>query len=456
MKIRPLLVPALAFALGSCTGNKPELTSEGVSLELSQYRAETVSDIKYSLSFSIPEQVSDPVTGKEKLTFRLSGKKDVILDFTSSSYSSVLVNGTPAEPEYLNELIVLPSELLKRGENSVEMDFISEDGFLNRNEEYLYTLFVPSHARSVFPCFDQPDLKAVFELSLDIPEGWKAVSNAAEKQREGSMVIFEPTQVIPTYLFSFAAGKWQTVTSDAAGRKMTAYYRETDPKKLAQFPDIFKEVGDAISYMEDFTGIPLPFSKYDFVIIPGFQFGGMEHPGNVFYNENTMFLNENPTLDEREKRINLIAHETSHMWFGDMVTMRWFDDVWTKEVYANYFAVEMTEPMFPEINHDHVWLKNYYVPAMADDRTSGTAPIRQRLDNLADAGLIYGNIIYDKAPIVMRDLVDYMGKDNFREGIREYLDAFAFGNASWDELIEILDRHSEKDIKGFSDVWVFL
>ena len=119
---------------------------------------------------------------------------------------------------------------------------------------------------------------------------------------------------------------------------MTVYHRETDPKKIAQIPDIFNEAGEALSWMEEFTNIKMPFSKYDLVVVPNFQFGGMEHPGTIFYNENTMFLGEHPTPDERLARIKLISHETAHLWFGDLVTMRWFDEVWTKEVFANHLA----------------------------------------------------------------------------------------------------------------------
>jgi aminopeptidase N len=119
---------------------------------------------------------------------------------------------------------------------------------------------------------------------------------------------------------------------------VTALYRETDPKKIAQMEDIFSEVGEAISFMEDYTGVPYPFGKYGFAILPGFQFGGMEHPGAIFFTDRRMFLPEHPTTSERISRVELISHETAHMWFGDMVTMKWFDDVWTKEVFANHFA----------------------------------------------------------------------------------------------------------------------
>ena len=167
-----------------------------------------------------------------------------------------------------------------------------------------------------------------------------------------------------------------------------------------------------------------------------------------------MFLNEHPTLDEELARTELIAHETAHMWFGDYVTMDWFDDVWTKEVFANYFAARITEPLFPEVNHALNSIKNYTASALSEDRTPGTNAIRQELDNLRNAGLIYGSIIYNKAPVMMAKLVEIMGEEAFREGIREYLTDFAYGNATWDDLIAILDDKSEEDLATFSEVWV--
>ena len=142
------------------------------------------------------------------------------------------------------------------------------------------------------------------------------------------------------------------------------------------------------------------------------------------------------------------------MWFGDAVTMKWFNDVWTKEVFANYFAAAITEPLFPEVNHELNFLRTYKAAAMAQDRTEGRTAIRQSLDNMNNAGLVYNNIIYNKAPVMMRKLAAMMGEDAFRAGIREYLAEFKYGNATWDDLIAILAKHTDEDVAGFSRTWV--
>jgi aminopeptidase N len=153
-------------------------------------------------------------------------------------------------------------------------------------------------------------------------------------------------------------------------------------------------------------------------------------------------------------RANLIAHETSHMWFGDLVTMRWFDDVWMKEVFANFMAAKIANPAFPKVNHELRFLVSNYPAAYSVDRTGGTHPIRQELANLNEAGSLYGAIIYQKAPIVMRQLERLLGADTMRDGLRAYLKQFEFGNATWLDLVRVLNKRTERDLAAWSHVWV--
>ena len=442
--IRPLVLAAIvAFLTPGCDIRSEKysaLVEPGVSASLADLRRDLISDVSYKITLSVPSEKDSSITGHETVSFHSSSRASIPLDFTPSEDEHILLRA-------------------KKGTNSFDLDFVSDNRFLNRNEEYLYSLFVPAHARSVFPCFDQPDLKARFTLSLEVPEDWTAVSNTAATDTvllEGGRkrIDFAQTEPVSTYLFAFVAGKWSKATSTVQGRDMNVYYRETDPDKIAQIPDIFNEVGQALTWMEDFTGIRMPFSKYDFVVVPNFQFGGMERPGSILYNERTMFLGNSPTPDERLARMKLISHETAHLWFGDLVTMRWFDEVWTKEVFANHLAAKMVEPMFPGINHELSWLKGYLALAMDEERTEGATAIRQDLPNLADAGLIYNNMVYDKAPVMMRMLEEYIGPEAFHESLKAYLARYSYSNATWDDLVDVLDAHSDKNVKSFSESWV--
>jgi aminopeptidase N len=167
-----------------------------------------------------------------------------------------------------------------------------------------------------------------------------------------------------------------------------------------------------------------------------------------------LLLDESATQNDRLRRASLIAHETAHMWFGDLVTMEWFDDVWMKEVFANFMAAKIVNPSFPDIDHELRFLLAHYPAAYEVDRTAGTNPIRQRLGNLAEAGTLYGAIIYQKAPIVMRHLERLVGETTLRDGLREYLRVNSFSNASWPVLVEILDSRTEQNLKAWSRVWM--
>lgn len=418
----------------------------GISQELAVSRAAIVSNITYDLTFNIPASKTEAVKGNATITFIYKGgKTDLQLDFQGapSQFDGLcVVNGKQIAVAWQDEHILIPRKALRRGKNIISMSFISGDKSLNRNADYLYTLFVPEHARSVFPCFDQPDLKALFRTRLNVPEGWETITSVS-------------TERIPTYLFSFVAGNFSKQTVERNGRTFTALYRETDAKKVAQLDTVFDIADHSIRWFEDYTGIKYPFSSYGFVVLPGYQFGGMEHPGAIQFTDHEIFLGEHPTPEELQTRVELIAHETAHCWFGDDVTMRWFNDVWTKEVFANFLASKIAKQLFPDVNHDLNFLRMYQTRALSTDRTQGTHPIQQQLDNLNSAGLLYGNIIYQKSPVMMRKLEEQMGASRFRQGLQEYLNTYSYSNATWDELINILDRYApEAHLKEFSEAWV--
>ena len=364
-------IASIAF-LSACGSPAPDaaLLQPGVSRELAQFRKEHFEGVRYNLFFSIPESRKEAVTGKAEITLAIREKQPVIIDFRGEpeQVASVLLNGRKVPYTVKDEHIVVDAKEVAEGENRVSIEFTANDQSLNRRDEFLYTLLVPDRARTLFSCFDQPDMKSIFTLSLEVPSSWQAVANGAIEQEDSTSVAgrrrvsFRETEPLSTYLFSFVAGKLTRETYSRNGRNISIYHRETDPKKVAQCPDIASEVFDALEWHEEYTRIPYPFAKYDLIILPGFQFGGMEHTGATLYTDGRMFLNENPTLNERLSRSSLIAHETSHMWFGDFVTMEWFNDVWTKEVFANYYASQMIEHLFQEVNHSLNYMLDY-IPA---------------------------------------------------------------------------------------------
>ena len=466
---------AVAAALGLCavravSGEQampPIEIDEGVSWTLAEHRAATLSGLRYRYHLRIPRARNAPVTGTVEIRFTWSDPRglDLVLDFKDPSQrvSAVRANGAAVDWAARLDHVVVPAAALSADErNVVELEFEAGDEALNRNDDFLYTLFVPDRAHFSLPLFDQPNLKARFELSLEAPAGWVAVANGETVRGpngaggEGPVVWrFAETQPIPTYLFAFAAGRFQVETAERAGRRLRMFHRETDAAKVARNRDaIFDLHAAALDWLEDYTAIPYPFGKFDFVLVPPFQYGGMEHPGSIFYRASSLMLDESATQAAYLGRASLIAHETAHMWFGDLVTMNWFDDVWTKEVFANFLAAKIVHPSFPEVDHDLRFYLAHHQAAYGIDRTAGANPIRQPLENLKEAGALYGPIIYQKAPIVMRHLERLVGEEEFRDGLREYLRTFGYGNATWPDLIDILDRRTGTDLRSWSAVWV--
>ena len=454
-----MLTLLLAMSLAAATPVPPE---PGVSEKLAQERVAAIKDLRYQVTFVIPVERNAQVRGSVTVRFNLAAPQRVVLDFPQprGNVQAVRTANGPVDAAFQNGHIVVAATEMRAGLNEVTVDFISGEESLNRSDEFLYTLFVPSRAQFAFPCFDQPDLKARYQLTLEVPTDWQAVANGAESARQPagpshSRVTFAETQPIPTYLFAFVAGKFSMETATRDGRALRLFHRETDAAKVARNRDaIFDLHAGALEWLQRYTEIPYPFGKFDVVLIPSFQFTGMEHPGAILYNASSLLLDESATQTQKLDRASVIAHETSHMWFGDLVTMRWFNDVWMKEVFANFMAAKIVNPSFPELNHELRFLLTHYPSAYQVDRTAGTNAIRQQLANLNEAGQLYGPIIYQKAPIVMRQLELLLGETGLRDGLREYLRQYSFGNATWLDLVQLLDPRTPTNLKTWSRAWV--
>ena len=465
MSARSRFLPVLAtvVACGGCEAPTPPPADLGVPWELAEHRKATISNVEYAISLDIPAERTEPIQGRTLLNFDLADPQrfPLVVDFKDPGdrVREVRVNGQAATWEAVNDHVVIPAAALRDGANEVDLTYVAGDEALNRNEDFLYTLFVPDRAHFSLPVFDQPNLKGRVQWTLSVPGSWNAVGNGLIGEDSGTperkTLMLQATEPIPTYLFAFAAGRFQVEETVLDGRIMRMYHREDDAAKVARNRDeIFALHAKALAWLEEYTGIAYPFGKFDFALIPSFQYGGMEHPGSILYNASGLMLDETATQGQILGRASVIAHETAHMWFGDLVTMNWFDDVWMKEVFANFMAGKIVHPSFPEVDHDLRFLMANHPSAYGVDRTLGANPVRQPLENLREAGTLYGAIIYQKAPVVMRHLEARVGEDTFRDGLREYLRGHAYGNATWLDLIEILDRLTPEDLRAWSKVWV--
>jgi aminopeptidase N len=483
----------MANAAAAVPGLEP-----GVSRELAQWRAKNYSDIRYSLAISVAAGATK-LAGTAAVEVTLPRRvPDLVLDWRPSpgavGIAQLRVNGRTAAAKLERDHLIVPARLLRAGKNRVSFSFespIALSGsavtrYLDREDgsEYVYTLFVPSDASSAFPCFDQPDLKARFKLELVLPRAWTAVGNApiaaTEEVPNGLRRFrFAATPPISTYLFAFAAGPFAEVEAPAspqsspAGRKAAraqragkgrASSRKAVETRLfvrksqlararAEAPEVLRLNRESVRWFERYFASRFPFPKYDLVLVPELAYGGMEHAGATFLREESVLFPSTPNETDLLARAQLLFHETSHQWFGDSVTMRWFDDLWLKEGFANLMAAKAAEALLPEHS---VWNAFHALKTAAyrTDVTQGTTPIYRPLANLSAAKSAYGNIVYGKAPAVLRQAEFYVGAPAFRRAVRQFLKKHAYAAADWNDLVAALERASGRRLKGWAEAWV--
>lgn len=442
------------------------LMGAGISRDLAEYRATRISDVRYDLALDVT--ALDTARGTVTITFTRVGGGDAIVDFRGPRLGSIVLNRRQLDRDASNGMhIRLPANMLRRGVNHVSMDFsalIAPAGAsviryhdVTDGADYLYTLLVPADANQLFPCFDQPDIKARTSLTLTIPRKWNAVANGTVLSQESSgvntTIHFARTKPISTYLIAFAAGPWTRVTRTIDGHPMTMYVRASRARE-AEADSLIETNGRAVRWLAQYFNFAYPWPKLDFVLAPAFPFGGMEHPGAIFYNENSFIFRERATRPQRISRAATIYHEVAHQWFGDLVTMKWFDDLWLKEGFATYMAAKMRATLEPESNAWETFYLQNKPSAYGVDRTEGTTPIWQELSNLDQAKSNYGAIVYNKAPGVIKQLNYLVGDSAFRRGLHDYVVRHAYGNATWKDLLTSVGAAARRPLQEWGKEYI--
>jgi len=444
------------------------LMQPGISRELAEQRAATLSGVRYDLWLDLTQR--DAAAGIVRMEFtRARGAGDLVADFRGERLYEVRVNRDAVRDfEWRNGHLRIPAHHLATGSNTVEARFttrIAPAGAAiirfddhSDGSTYLYTLLVPSDANLLFPCFDQPDLKARFRWRLSARLGWTVLANARPESRDSAAAgvswTFAETEPIPTYLAAFAAGPWTRWESAPAGERPITLYGRASRRAEVDADSIVRANRDAARWLEAWFGVPFPFSKLDALLAPAFPFGGMEHVGEIFYNENSFIFREPPTFTQRLGRDATIYHEVSHQWFGDLVTMRWFDDLWLKEGFSTYMAARIQDELRPG---SEAW-KTFYLRnkplAYGVDVTSGTTPVWQELANLDLAKSNYGPIVYNKAPSVIKQLAFLVGDSAFRAGLHLFLTRHAYANATWRDLLGAVQESSGVPLEQFGAQYI--
>jgi aminopeptidase N len=323
-----------------------------------------------------------------------------------------------------------------------------EDG-----ETYLYTHFQPAEAHRVYACFDQPDLKAPFELTVTAPRGWQVISNSeADLAGPRGRWHFPPTPPLPPYVTALAAGPYY-IERDEGGRTPIGVCCRKGLASSLDAAEIFAVVRQGLVFYEKNFGRCFPFAKCDFVFVPEFNSGAMENAGAITFTEDFIFRSR-VTDAAREERAEILLHELAHMWFGDLVTMRWWDDLWLSESFATFASVlsqaEATRWTGAWTTFTQAWKSIGY----RQDQLPTTHPVAADIPDLDAVAVNFDGITYARGAAVLRQLVAYVGRDNFLAGVRAFFAAHEWGNADLTDLLRALEKTSGRDLGAWSKEWL--
>ncbi|MFF8602557.1 aminopeptidase N [Streptomyces sp. NPDC015232] len=453
------------------------MPGENLSRDEARERAELLSvdgyEVYLDLRSAVGESAEDVRTFRSVTTirFRRTGTGDAtFVDLIAPSVNAVTLNGRALDPKAVfdgsrialdgladeNELVVDAQCAYSRTGEGMHRFVDPEDG-----EVYLYTQYEPADARRVHADFEQPDLKAPYRFEVDAPEGWTVWSNGVGEQGADGRWRFAETAPISSYITCVVAGPYHYVTDTyrrtlADGSELEIPLGAMCRKGLARHfdaDDVFLITKQGFDFFHDNFDYPYPFGKYDQAFVPEYNLGAMENPGMVTFREEYIYRGK-VTQAAYERRANVILHEMAHMWFGDLVTMVWWDDLWLKESFADFMgsfslaeATRFTNSWVTFANNRKAW-------AYRADQLPSTHPITADIRDLEDAKLNFDGITYAKGASVLKQLVAYAGRDAFLEGARRYFKRHAYGNTRLGDLLSVLEETSGRDMKAWAKSWL--
>ena len=325
---------------------------------------------------------------------------------------------------------------------------------------YLYTQYEPADCRRVYPCFEQPDMKARWRFTVAAPTGWEVLSNGAEASRDevagGVRVHFTETLPLSSYITAVAAGPYHRVDGTHRGTQAPIALGVLCRASLAGHLDaaeILDITRRGLSFFENAFDFPYPWGKYDQIFVPEYNLGAMENPGLVTFTEAYVFRGASTTA-QHEARANTILHEMAHMWFGDLATMRWWDDLWLKESFADYMGTHAAAAVggFPDAWVSFATRRKGW--AYTQDQLPTTHPIVADIPDLEAAKLNFDGITYAKGASVLKQLVGFVGEEAFFRGAQRYFARHAFGNTTLPDLLTALEEASGRDLAAWSAAWL--
>jgi len=469
-----LIAPALATLI-SCKSPGGKSTSSGSNPESSdltwkeaQERKARVSDVQYLVSVKLNEP--DPhFTGTSEIRFNLKDpNKPLRLDFYEGKVASLKVNGQDIGPKAKRMYwIDLPGSALKEGANVVQIEYTQNYSRQGQGlhkftdpetkEVFLYTQFQTFDANRFMPAFDQPDLRAVLTMNVEAPAKWEVITATRESKvtpAEGGRKLwaFPPTDPIATYLFSLHAGPYKVYRDQFEDIPLRLYVRPSMAKHL-RHKEWFTYTKQGLKFFNSYFGMKYPFKKYDQLVVPEFNAGAMENVGAVTFNERYLWRSQ-PTREELRGLASVIMHEMAHMWFGDIVTMTWWNDLWLNESFATFLATlalseatEFKEAWQDFFSDDKNW-------AYWEDGLITTHPIETPVPSVKVAFANFDGITYGKGAAVLKQLRAYMTPAAFQKGIQNFIKTHAWKNAELKDFIAALQTQTDRDLNLWAERWL--
>ena len=455
------LITSQVFATAELSRKNDDDLSQALAVQ----RRAQVKNISYVLHFELQKKVSD-YSARSLLKIELNRTDlPLSLDIIDKKISSLKVNG-----EVINKYpsrkgsLDIPARYLK-AKTEIEINYTgsyskNSGGFLKSidpedGSEYVYTDFEPYYAHSLFPCLDQPDIKATFQVTVNAPKDWKVIQNelidTTKTEGEFTLTRFKTTPPISTYLFFLGAGPF-VEWNDMAGNIPLTLYARKSLEKYVDADAIFKTTKAGLKFYSKYFNYPYPFSKYGQLFIPEFAWGGMENPGAITLNEKNIFRGPVP-LSTFEKRDDLILHEMAHMWFGDLVTMEWWNDLWLNESFATYLASLAQDRA---MDSKGTWLAFFNTKTWGywQDQLVTTHPIETTVPDVRTARGNFDGITYAKGASALKQLHFFAGEEGFKLGLQNYFKTFAFKNTQRKDFINAIAEASKLDLSVWTQKWL--
>ncbi|WP_345665381.1 aminopeptidase N [Streptomyces venetus] len=427
-----------------------------------QTRAELLDVHRYTIELDLTTG-DETFDSRTLIRFGARTDGDTFVELRPAELRSATLDGHPLDPDTLDGNR-LPLKNLTAGEHELRLDarmrYSRTGEGMHRftdptdGETYVYTQLFMDDVQRVFAAFDQPDLKAVFDLSVTAPQGWTVLANGVTTHADGLWTA-APTPKISTYLVAVAAGPWHSVRTEHRGLPFGLHCRRSLAPHLDDDADELLDVTRACfeRYHEKFDE-PYPFDSYDQAFVPEFNAGAMENPGLVTFRDEFVYRSA-VTDTERQTRAMVVAHEMAHMWFGDLVTLKWWDDIWLNESFAEYMGYQtLTEATrFTDTWTDFgVTRKAWGYDADQRPSTHPVAP--EAVDDTASALLNFDGISYAKGASALRQLVAWLGEKDFLAGINTHFARHKFGNATLADFIDNLAGATDRDVHAWADAWL--